>query len=319
MFFQVFKKEKLYLGFRIFDREGNPVKVLKLLLSEIRVIGPKMPFLEMKKGPDGRCFDGGIRLPEGTVDIEWKEGARHYDIVEAYLKKVEDATIAYVYGLDKPGMFIVQIERVPVPGAKKPLFTPRVHYSNGSKVDINQQVIANDPQGNYLRYFDFDKKTEDIYFTNFSLIRQSKFSKGHFYLNFMFEIPFNQRTREARREKGQTETPAHKTPSTWGIDIPQVKKVDGTWRIDEPPINKYPTMNCITGPGQHASFMGNVMISVGDIYPGEQFSLQFEGNAHFISDIGGKTTDPYAPFSGMGEEGIVKSSSPSPGYGAEFA
>lgn len=298
-YFVVDKKDKgAFWEVRVFDKNGNQQNKFKVLFEEVHVFGPKMPFLEMKKNGT-TSFDGGVSLPTGTMNIDLADKDVKGDLAKALIRKIDDAACAFLYKLAKPGVFIRSIERVQVGTDQDPLFTPRVHYSDGGKIDITKDTIVFDPK-NMMRYFEPDKKTKDVYFTNFSLVRPGKYSKGHLYLDFGFAIPFGQRS--LKRKKNEAETDQQRNPRSWDINIPQLAKIDGVWRVDARAGNMYPKMACIDGPGKRAAFTGNVAIGIEDIWPGEQFSLKFTGNASVISQASADDEGPYAPFGQMPDD-----------------
>ncbi len=300
VYFRIGKKDKGgFLEMKVFDHTGSPVRKLCILNEEVKVYGPKLPFLEIKKNKT-TSFDGGVTLPTGTLALNADDTEGNYGLTMAFIHKIEDAQIEYSYGLKRPGVFLKEVERVLVPG-KKPAYTPRAHYSDGTVLDITQEHIQ-EVDANFMKFFVFSQTDEKVFFTDFSLIRPGKLSKGVLYLDFNFDIPFTQRS--LKRKKNEEGTPQQADPKTWDIRIPQLIKVEGVWRTDATAGNMYPKMACICKPGDRGSFIGNVALHVEDIWPGKEFSLKLGGHASVINDNNDQDDGPYAPF-GVMEDGVV--------------
>jgi len=296
VFFKAVPSEgnRLIYNVRVFDKKGSDITSdFYAIYEEVHVKGPEMPEKIMITPKAGAPYDVGAELPMAAMGC--KEGTLHKALSDALLKKVEDAVIALVYGLNKEGMFVKSIERV-VFNAEKKLYTPRVHYSTGESVDVLQKHVTELPD-NHLKYLMASQMSEHMFFTDFTLERASTYHKPTktLYRKFMLNTKFG--ANKLKREKKLDPTPAQLDRANWGIQINRVVKNDaGKW---EPQEDVFPTMKVSSGRDDFASFTGNVFLQARYVFAGKEYALKYGGIASFIKAEGtGATTasDLYGDF-----------------------
>jgi hypothetical protein len=278
-------KNEKYAGIRIiyfefYTQDGGKLeKRVSTAFEEAKMRNLSLPYLDKtKKGG----HDTGAEAPEITLECPKDSDDRKLAI--AYLQKLDDATLAYSYGLERPGMSILKIERVPIPNVAD-TFIPRIHYSNGDVVDIRRDHIK-EVVDNQLKYFEIERTTGNVYFTDFSCIKDNIFDKKNqnetLFLKYWPYTKHGAEKKYLKRKKDSQATPQQQNIDEWGIEIRQsTKDEDGKWRPGKENIASQ--LNWITKPGQNNFLVGNAKIHILYLAAGANAGWKFGGFFNYIA------------------------------------
>jgi hypothetical protein len=268
---------------KFFDKSGNELRKLRVMIPEVEIRGIVMPFLEMK------TFDVGAQRP--LVQPVLRNDTVGLRLAEAFVAMIEDAVLAYVYGLDSK--FIKHIERVAFIGSNgqvvEDTFCPRIQYVDGTTLDVKRGDLKEIP-GNPLKFFTLNKGSNDVFFNdeNYPKLFRHSNKNGDMFPKVDLDAPgsFSMPKGESKRAKDAQPTANQMNIHKWGVQVYEAtKNAKGEWvRGNEDIIDKIPL---VTEPKKYKSFLG--CISMGPSYitimGGDKSTLHMDGSVMYISPM----------------------------------
>jgi hypothetical protein len=266
------KDDTEYYELQFFDTKGNTINVF-VSLEAMRVYGIRMPYLH-KIGEK----DVGPTSPE--CDIICEKDSQQFNLIQTFIRRIESCILAYIYGLEKPSLFVKMIQRVPSPIGG--VFNAKVIYSDGSFLDVKKSDLKV-VEGNKYKFL-----TSDGLFTkDFDLFKVDK--NGNHFLKFLFN-PFAKASE--KRKNGSAATKAQQTASYWNLHMYETAKVKGVWcKGSKDVIND---MTLTKNSAAFNSFDANASVRIAYIYGGDTgFSIRFTGT---MLKLRGATNMPVVDF-----------------------
>jgi hypothetical protein len=267
-------------------------------------------------------YDVGATRPE--ISVKCDVGSDKFVLMQQLNTKINDATFAFTYGLDTtPNKVVKSVERVPVEGDET-LFTPRVHYADGTTLDVKKSNIT-EMKGNLLQYLSIPKgKSDDVFFNSEEemphLLRGFAKKTGDLYLNVELACP-GAFISGLRRKSMVPATSAQQSVDTWGLQVFETKKINGEW--NKGTTNVVSHVPLITADKQDKYFIGyvNFFPSYISLVAGGKSKLHFEGSVLFVAPYEGNLSDgmPTGEFQSslpVVSKKLSKAKSQSPGSAA---
>jgi hypothetical protein len=265
---------------RFYDKNGVEIRNLDLSFYNVEVRGITMPFLDRSRGD--KKYDVGATTPQ--VDYTCLKDSDEFHLMAMYVAKIQDADCAFVYGLDT-GKLVKKIERIPFGEPEEGLFTPRIHYTDGTTLDVKKADL-HEIAGNQRKYFVTRGNT--VFFNEEPPQLMRKMGKnGNMYPSVALETPMSFTMKRLHNVEA---TSTQLDITKWGITVHEIKNIEGKWV--KRPENIVEHVPIITKPGDYKSFVGCVNIHPSYItnVAGNKSTLHLEGTVFFIAPSA-KTSD----------------------------
>lgn len=285
IYYKAFTKEKngekagmLYVYIKCFDKNGNELNNVSLCIPNVPVKGIRMPFLNDTTTKEK--YDTGAKVPEITFTCV-KDG-NEYNLVKLYAKKLWDAVFSFVYGLD--GKLVKEVEKVP--DSKSEGFIPRVHYVDGTILDVKKSDIKEIP-GNQTKFLAITPG--GVYFVEDKDMPNMMKKEGKKNGNFYPVVELDALNAFSLRRKAKAkETPDQMNIEKWGISVYETREnpTTGVWEKGrENIVSAMPQIKSISEEKSFIGFIGYVRFrpSYLTMVPGNKSTLHFGGVVLFQS------------------------------------
>lgn len=270
---------------KFYSGDGKEIKDVRIAVPSVEVQGIIMPFVDKTRGD--KKYDMGVPVP--AIKMFCEKDTEQFNLVQAFLDKLNDAHIAFAYSLDQIDLtkFIKRIEAVKVEG--KELFTPRIHYNDGSVLDVKKNHVK-EVGSAFLPYFTVSMESDNVFFRADApkLFRHYGKKEGGMYPLIELDCAGSF---TMRRKKEMPATEDQLDIEKWGLKVFETKKEDDKWvRGSENIVNRLPTINA---PGEKAGFVAyvNLYHSYTGLAGEGKSAFHFGGSVFYISSLGTNNED----------------------------